>query len=82
VELYLYSHNMPFGHAQGELYLYDVLDMALSIACLENPNFKKKISFPCLVLCQKPFLWKALLHLCVSYTHIVMYHHAHRKSVI
>ena len=42
----------------------------LSIACLENPVFKKKISFLCLVLCQEPFLWKAVLHLFVSYIHI------------
>ena len=43
---------------QEEFYLYDVLDITLSIAGWENQIFKKKISFLCLVLCQEPFFRK------------------------
>ena len=82
VELHVYSQNTPCCHAQGEFYLYDVLEITLFIACRGNPIFKKKISFLCLVLCQEPFLWKALLHLCVSCMCIAMYHHAQRNSDI
>jgi len=80
VELYLPSHNMPFWHVQGEFYICGVLQITQPTACKENPNFKKNIPILCLALCQEPFLWKALLHLSVSSTHIVMYQHAHRNS--
>ena len=64
---------MPFWHAQGEFFLYDVLEITLPTACRENPILKTKMSFLCLVLCQETFLWKALLDLCVSCMHIFMY---------
>ena len=81
VELYLYSHNMPFWHAQREFYLYDVPKITLPIACRENLLLKKKIIFLWLVLCQEPFLWDIILHLCVS---ICIYSciNTHRKTML
>lgn len=72
-----HSTNSPYSFVCHRWYIYD-----LSIACLENPVFKKKISFPCHVLGQEPFLWTGVLHLCVSHMHIVMYHHTRRNSDI
>ena len=69
-----HSTNSPYSFVCHRWCIYD-----LSIACLENPVFKKKLSFLCLVLYQEPFLWKVVLHLCVSYMHIVMYHHKQRN---
>ena len=37
----IYSHNTQCCHAWGEFYLYDVLEITLSIACRGNLIFKK-----------------------------------------